>query len=39
MGLKTSKIVQLAAGATGAAQLLVKLKSEGFGPARVTAET
>jgi len=38
-GLKTMAIVQLDAGATGAVQLLVKLKSEGFGPARDTPET
>jgi hypothetical protein len=39
MGVKTSEIVQLAAGTTGAVQLLVKLKSEGFGPPRATDET
>ncbi len=39
IGLKTSETVQLAAGATGAVQLLVKLKSEGLGPLRETEET
>src|SRR5258708_38134440 len=39
IGLKTSEIVQLAAGATGAVQLLVKLKSERLGPPRATDET
>src|SRR5258708_37916072 len=39
IGLKTSEIVQLAAGATGAVQLLVKLKSGGLGPLRGTEET
>lgn len=39
LGPKTSGIVQLAPGATGAVQLLVKLKSEGLGPLRETAET
>src|SRR5258708_38844667 len=39
IGLKASEIVQLAAGATGAVQLLVKLKSEGLGPLRETEET
>ena len=39
IGLKTSEIVQLAAGATGAVQLFVKLKSEGLGPLRETEET
>lgn len=39
MGLKTSEIAQLAAGAIGAVQLLVKLKSEGLGPLRETEET
>lgn len=38
IGLKTSKIVQLAAGATEAVQLLVKLKSEASGPLRETGE-
>lgn len=37
-GLKTSEIVQLAEGATGAWQLLVKLKSKGLGPPRETEE-
>src|SRR5260370_42491534 len=39
MGLKTSEIAQLAAGAIGAVQLLVKLKYEGLGPLRETEET
>ena len=39
MGLKTNKIVQFAVGATVAAQLLVKVKSEGLGPPRETDET
>src|SRR6266849_10998687 len=39
IGLKKSEIVQLAAGATGAVQLLVKLKSEGLGPLRAAKET
>lgn len=39
VGLKTSKIVQFAAGATGAVQLLVKLNSEALGPPRETEET
>lgn len=38
MGLKTTEIVQLAEDASVAAQLLVKLKSEAFGPPRVTEE-
>ena len=38
IGLKTSKIVQLAAGATETVQLLVKLKSEASGPLRETEE-
>ncbi len=37
--MKTSEIAQLAAGAIGAVQLLVKLKSEGLGPRRETEET
>src|SRR5712692_141646 len=37
-GLKTRETVQLAAGATGAVQLLVKLKSEGLRPPRTTDE-
>src|SRR5260370_38321319 len=39
IGLKASEIVQVAAGATGAVKLLVKLKSEGLGPPRATDET
>lgn len=39
IGLKTSEIVQLAAGATGAVQLLVKLNSEALTPLRETEET
>ena len=39
VGLKTSEIVQLAAGATGVVQLLVKLNSEALGPPRETKET
>lgn len=38
MGLKTTEIVQLAEGASAAVQLFVKLKSEAFGPPRVTEE-
>lgn len=38
MGLKRSEIVQLAAGATGAVQLLVKLNSAGLAPPRATDE-
>ena len=38
VGLKTSEIVQLAAGATAAAQLLVNPNSEAFGPPRETEE-
>src|SRR5260370_37757699 len=38
MGLKTREIAQLAAGATGAVQLLVEVKSEGLGPLRETEE-
>lgn len=38
VGSKTSEIVQLEPGASGAAQLLVKLKSEGLGPVRETEE-
>jgi len=38
MGLKITEMVQLAEGASAAAQLLVKLKSEGFGPPRETEE-
>lgn len=38
-GLNTSEIVQFAVGATGAVQLLVRLKSDGLGPARETADT
>ncbi len=37
-GLNTTEIVQLEAGVRVAGQLLVKLKSEGFGPARETEE-
>ena len=37
-GLKTREIVQLAAAETGDLQLLVSMKSEGFVPARDTAE-
>jgi len=32
IGMNATKIVQFAAGATAAVQLLVKLKSEGLGP-------
>jgi hypothetical protein len=39
IGWKTSEIVQLPAGGTGAGQLLVKLNSEALGPPRVTDET
>ena len=38
MGLKTTERVQLAEGASAAAQLFVKLKSEGFGPPIETEE-
>jgi len=38
IGLNTTEIVQLAETATGAAQLLVKLKSPGFGPPSETPE-
>lgn len=38
VGLKTREMVQLAPGASGAVQLLVKLKSEGLGPERETEE-
>ena len=37
-GLKTRETVQLAVGATGAVQLLARLKSEGLGPPRTTDE-
>lgn len=37
-GLKTREMVQLEAGASGAVQLFVKLKSEGLGPERETEE-
>src|SRR5882762_6625683 len=39
IGLKESEIVQLAAGATGAVQLLVKLKSVRWRPPRAAEET
>lgn len=39
LGVKTSEIVQLADGATGAPQLFVKLKSEALGPLSETEET
>src|SRR3989442_15229167 len=38
IGMNTTKIVQFPAGATAAVQLLVKLKSEGLGPAPATEE-
>ena len=38
MGLKTTERVQLAEGASAAVQLLVKVKSEGFGPESETDE-
>ncbi|HZC66850.1 MAG TPA: hypothetical protein VE545_09770, partial [Candidatus Dormibacteraeota bacterium] len=38
IGLKINEIVQLAAGATGAVQLPVKLKSAGLEPPRETEE-
>ena len=38
IGLKTTEIVQLDVGVSVAGQLLVKLKSEGFGPAREMPE-
>lgn len=38
LGLKTTERAQLAPGTSGDAQLLVKLKSEGLGPARETEE-
>ena len=38
IGLNTTRIVQFAAGATAAVQLLVKLKSEGFGPPTAAEE-
>ena len=38
VGLKTTEMAQLALGAIAAAQLLVKLKSEGLGPVRDTEE-
>ena len=38
VGLKTREMVQLEPGVSGAVQLLVKLKSEGLGPARETEE-
>jgi len=37
-GLKKREMVQLEAGASGAVQLFVKLKSEGLGPAREIEE-
>ena len=39
VGLKTREMVQLEPGATGALQLLVKLKSDGLEPARETEDT
>lgn len=38
VGLKTREMEQLEAGASGAVQLFVKLKSEGSGPVRETEE-
>ena len=38
MGVKTKEMTQLEPGASGAVQLLVKLKSDGLGPASETEE-
>lgn len=38
VGLKTIEMAQLEPGASGAVQLLVKLKSEALAPARETVE-
>lgn len=38
VGVKTREMTQFEPGASGAVQLLVKLKSEGLGPARETEE-